>query len=75
MADPQESMKEQVLKREIPWETYMTAKMIQGTDLMLLRRYDHRSPEVQAQLLNQDGAAYFKTFLAVLKNVTKEETT
>jgi hypothetical protein len=31
----------------------MTAKMIQGTDLMLLRRYDHRSPEVQAQLLNQ----------------------
>lgn len=45
----------QVLKREIPWETYMTAKMIQGTDLMLLRRYDHRGPEVQSQLLNQVG--------------------
>jgi hypothetical protein len=28
-----------------------------------------------SSLALQDGAAYFKTFLAVLKNVTKEETT
>eukprot|EP00850_Spirogloea_muscicola_P005334 SM000024S07796 [mRNA] locus=s24:490867:493516:- [translate_table: standard] len=66
--------KEQVLRRDVPWETYMTAKLISGTDLQLLRRYDHRSPEVQAALLAEDGLAYVRTFLAVLRNVTKEET-
>eukprot|EP00850_Spirogloea_muscicola_P013575 SM000093S24386 [mRNA] locus=s93:12370:15155:+ [translate_table: standard] len=66
--------KEQVLRRDVPWETYMTAKLISGTDLQLLRRYDHRAPEVQAALLAEDGPAYVRTFLAVLRNVTKEET-
>lgn len=66
--------REEVLTRDIPWETYMTAKMITGTGLQLLRRYDHRSKEVQSSLLEDDGPAYLKTFISVLRNVTKDET-
>lgn len=65
---------EQVLSRDIPWETYMTAKLITGTDLQLLRRYDHRTPDVRSGLMAEDGPAYIKTFVAVLRNVSKEET-
>eukprot|EP00245_Coleochaete_scutata_P005888 TRINITY_DN19861_c0_g1_i1.p1 TRINITY_DN19861_c0_g1~~TRINITY_DN19861_c0_g1_i1.p1 ORF type:complete len:455 (-),score=94.09 TRINITY_DN19861_c0_g1_i1:822-2186(-) len=69
-----ELTREQVLKRDIRWDIYMTAKLITGTGLQLLRRYDHKSKEVQAGLLNEDGAAYVKTFLMVIKNLGKEET-
>lgn len=41
----------QVLKRDIPWETYMTTKLITGTCLQLLRRYDKRPESYRAQLL------------------------
>lgn len=43
----------QVLKRDIPWETYTTAKLINSTGLQLLRRYDHRPDNVQAALLEE----------------------
>eukprot|EP00271_Cylindrocystis_brebissonii_P000720 TRINITY_DN10943_c0_g1_i2.p1 TRINITY_DN10943_c0_g1~~TRINITY_DN10943_c0_g1_i2.p1 ORF type:complete len:469 (+),score=141.03 TRINITY_DN10943_c0_g1_i2:158-1564(+) len=72
--DGGELTREQALKRDIPWETYMTAKMITGTGLQLLRRYDHRTKEVQASLLEDDGPAYVKTFVSVLRNVSKDET-
>lgn len=42
----------QVLKRDIPWETYMTTKLITGTCLQLLRRYDNRSESYRASLLD-----------------------
>ncbi len=42
-----------VLKRDIPWETYMTAKLINSRGLQLLRRYDHRPDSVQAALLDE----------------------
>lgn len=41
-----------VLSRDIPWETYMSTKLISGTSLQLLRRYDHRSESQRAQLLD-----------------------
>lgn len=41
-----------VLRRDIPWETYMSTKLISGTTLQLLRRYDHQSESHRAQLLN-----------------------
>eukprot|EP00475_Leptophrys_vorax_P010104 TRINITY_DN16783_c0_g1_i1.p1 TRINITY_DN16783_c0_g1~~TRINITY_DN16783_c0_g1_i1.p1 ORF type:complete len:453 (+),score=36.40 TRINITY_DN16783_c0_g1_i1:112-1470(+) len=69
-----ESYKDQVLRGEVPWDTYVTAKLITGTDFQLLRRYDHRSKEVQAALLEENGAAYVRTFVAVLRSVFKEET-
>uniref|UniRef100_A0A2P2KX47 V-type proton ATPase subunit H n=1 Tax=Rhizophora mucronata TaxID=61149 RepID=A0A2P2KX47_RHIMU len=50
--DHAELTTEQVLKRDIPWETYMTTRLISGTDLQLLRRYDNRSEIYRAQLLD-----------------------
>ncbi|KAH1113960.1 hypothetical protein J1N35_007338 [Gossypium stocksii] len=65
---------EQVLKRDIPWETYMTTKLISGTGLQLLRRYDNRAESVRAQLLDDDGPAYVQAFVTILRDIFKEET-
>ncbi|XP_011044454.1 PREDICTED: V-type proton ATPase subunit H isoform X1 [Populus euphratica] len=96
---------EQVLKRDIPWETYMMTKLISGTDLQLLRRYDNRPESYRAQLLDdvfkpnysvlfcvflfgleifltlsfifkpwQDGPAYVRVFVTILRDIFKEET-
>jgi len=64
----------EVLARDIPWETYMTARLISDKDLQLIRRYDKRPEELQASLLDETGPAYVEAFLSVLRNVTKEET-
>ncbi|CAK7333647.1 unnamed protein product [Dovyalis caffra] len=65
---------EQVLKRDIPWETYMVTKLISGTDLQLLRRYDNRPESYRAQLLDDDGPAYVRVFVTILHDIFKEET-
>ncbi|KAK6919822.1 ATPase, V1 complex, subunit H, C-terminal [Dillenia turbinata] len=65
---------EQVLKRDIPWETYMTSKLITGTCLQLLRRYDNRSESYRAGLLDDDGPAYVQVFVSILRDIQKEET-
>ncbi|KAI4314893.1 hypothetical protein L6164_027756 [Bauhinia variegata] len=72
--DQAELSTEQVLRRDIPWETYMTTKLISGTSLQLLRRYDHRSESHRAQLLDDDGPAYVRVFVRVLRDIFKEET-
>ncbi|XP_058094323.1 V-type proton ATPase subunit H [Magnolia sinica] len=72
--DRAELTTEQVLKRDIPWETYMTTKLITGTCLQLLRRYDNRSESYRAQLLDDDGPAYIRVFVSILRDITKEET-
>ncbi|KAL6582017.1 hypothetical protein OROMI_006031 [Orobanche minor] len=43
---------DQVLRRNIPWETYMTTKLISGTGLKLMRRYDRKLENYKAQLLD-----------------------
>lgn len=65
---------EKVLKRDIPWETYMTTKLITGTCLQLLRRYDNRSESHRASLLDDDGPAYIRVFVSILRDIFKEET-
>ncbi|KAK8690143.1 hypothetical protein V6N13_088844 [Hibiscus sabdariffa] len=72
--DRAELTTEQVLKRDIPWETYMTTKLISGTGLQLLRRYDNRAESVRAQLLDDDGPAYVQVFVSILRDIFKEET-
>ncbi|KAH7538451.1 hypothetical protein FEM48_Zijuj03G0200700 [Ziziphus jujuba var. spinosa] len=72
--DHAELTTEQVLKRDIPWETYMTTKLITGTCLQLLRRYDNRSESYRAQLLDDDGPAYVRVFVSILRDIFKEET-
>lgn len=53
-----------ILHRDIPWETYMTARLISDKDLQLIRRYDKRSEELQASLL--DEVRFGCSFRAVL---------
>ncbi|XP_059628597.1 V-type proton ATPase subunit H-like [Cornus florida] len=72
--DQAELTTEQVLKRDIPWETYMTTKLISGTGLQLLRRYDNRAESYRATLLDDDGLAYVRVFVSILRDIFKEET-
>uniref|UniRef100_A0A5B7BIP8 V-type proton ATPase subunit H n=1 Tax=Davidia involucrata TaxID=16924 RepID=A0A5B7BIP8_DAVIN len=72
--DQAELTTDQVLKRDIPWETYMTTKLITGTGLQLLRRYDNRSESYRAALLDDDGPAYVRVFVSILRDIFKEET-
>lgn len=67
--------KEVILKeRDIPWETYMTAKLITSRGLQLLRRYDHRPVNVQAALLEENGVAYAQLFVGILRDILKQDT-
>ncbi|KAK6136337.1 hypothetical protein DH2020_029908 [Rehmannia glutinosa] len=72
--DQTELSTDQVLRRDIPWETYMTTKLITGTGLQLLRRYDKKPLNYKAQLLDDDGPAYIRIFLHILRDIFKEET-
>ncbi|XP_073525819.1 LOW QUALITY PROTEIN: uncharacterized protein [Phyllobates terribilis] len=65
---------DEVLKRDIPWETYMTTKLITGTSLQLLRRYDKKPESTKAPLLDDDGPAYIQVFVTILRDIYKEET-
>lgn len=42
-----------VLKRNIAWDTYLTARLISDHDLQLIRRYDKKNTETQADLLQE----------------------
>ncbi|KAE9614387.1 putative H(+)-transporting two-sector ATPase [Lupinus albus] len=72
--DHAELTTDQVLRRDIPWETYMATKLISGTSLQLMRRYDHRAESHRAQLLDDDGPAYVRVFIKVLHDIFKEDT-
>ncbi|EPS61013.1 hypothetical protein M569_13786, partial [Genlisea aurea] len=63
-----------VLRRDIPWETYMTSKLITGTGLQLLRRYDKKPENYKAQLLDDDGPSYIRVFVNILRDIYKDET-
>ncbi|XP_022853849.1 V-type proton ATPase subunit H-like [Olea europaea var. sylvestris] len=65
---------EQVLRRDIPWETYMNTKLITGTGLQLLRRYDKKPENYKAQLLDDDGPSYIRVLVSILRDIFKEET-
>ncbi|KAL8166227.1 hypothetical protein V2J09_007726 [Rumex salicifolius] len=73
-SDQAELVTEEVLKRDIPWETYMTTKLITGTSLQLLRRYDKKPESTKAVLLDDDGPAYVRVFVSILRDIHKEET-
>ncbi|KAI5648963.1 hypothetical protein M9H77_34968 [Catharanthus roseus] len=72
--DHAELTTDQVLRRDIPWETYMTTKLITGTGLQLLRRYDKKAESYKAQLLDDDGPSYIRVFVSILRDIFKEET-
>lgn len=45
---------ELVLKtREVPWESFTSLRLISDRDVQLIRKYDKRKRETQAELLEQ----------------------
>ncbi|KAK2986108.1 hypothetical protein RJ640_024607 [Escallonia rubra] len=46
---------EQVLKRDIPCETYMTMELISGTGLQMLKRYAKKSKSYREQFLDDEA--------------------
>ncbi|KAL3157490.1 hypothetical protein ABBQ32_011954 [Trebouxia sp. C0010 RCD-2024] len=65
---------DQILKtHEVPWESFTSLRLISDRDAQLIRKYDKRKRDTQAELLEQNGPAYCQAFLNVLRNVTKEE--
>lgn len=52
----------------------MTTKLITGTALQLLRRYDKRPESQRASLLDDDGPSYVRVFVSILRDIFKEET-
>ncbi|CAH9101078.1 unnamed protein product [Cuscuta europaea] len=72
--DHAELTTEQVLTRDIPWETYITTKLITGTGLQMIRRYDKKAESYKSQLLDDDGSAYVRVFVSILSDIGKEET-
>jgi V-type H+-transporting ATPase subunit H len=46
-----------VLRRDIPWDIYQTARLITDRDLQLLRRFDKKDPAFQAKLLDEVGGS------------------
>lgn len=46
-------MNDEVLQRNIMWETYLTARLISDRDLQLIRRFDKATDKVQASLMEE----------------------
>ncbi len=47
---------EQVLKsHEVPWESFTSLRLISDRDAQLIRKYDKRKRDTQAELLEQVG--------------------
>ncbi|WOL01297.1 putative V-type proton ATPase subunit H [Canna indica] len=72
--DHAEIATQEVLKRDIPWEAYMSTKLITGTHLQLLRLYVKKSENQRVVLLDENGVGYVQVFLNILHNISNEET-
>lgn len=44
---------DEVLQRNIQWETYLTARLISDRDLQLIRRFDGSTDTIQAGLVEE----------------------
>nr|XP_043639474.1 V-type proton ATPase subunit H [Erigeron canadensis] len=72
--DQAELNSDQVLRRDIPWETYMNTKLITTTAFQRLRRYDKKSEIDRTPLLENDGPSYIRVFISILRDIQKEDT-
>ena len=54
---------EQVLKsHEVPWESFTSLRLISDRDAQLIRKYDKRKRDTQAELLEQVGMTPWRQF-------------
>ncbi len=51
--DPQELTSQSVLRRDIPWDIYKSARFISDRELQLIKRYDKKDASYQAKLLDE----------------------
>ena len=54
--EPHEATTAGVLRRDVPWETYLTARLLSEPDLRLIRGYDKRGRAVQEERLAEVDA-------------------
>jgi len=65
---------EVVLERMIPWDGYMKANLIMERELDLIRKYDKKSADARATLIQKEGDTYAALFLELVNKINKEET-
>ncbi len=53
--DPQELTSSAVLRRDIPWDIYKSARFISDRELQLIKRYDKKDASYQVKLLAEVG--------------------
>ena len=69
---------EQVLKsHEVPWESFTSLRLISDRDAQLIRKYDKRKRDTQAELLEQVGITLWRhkldgAILKLLLNTTSQ---
>ncbi|KMZ62362.1 putative V-type proton ATPase subunit H [Zostera marina] len=66
---------EQVLKRVIPWDTYMASKFYDVNALQTVKSYCKESGVQRALLIDNSGQTHIDAFVKILSNVSKEDTT
>lgn len=53
--EPHELSSAQVLRRDIPWDIYKSARFISDRELQLIKRYDKKDASYQGKLLAEVG--------------------
>lgn len=67
-------MTDQVLRRQVPWDTYQKADLISDRELQLIKRYDKQDRTLQRSLLQEeDGVLYVRAFFSLLRSIASEE--
>eukprot|EP01088_Endostelium_zonatum_P015392 TRINITY_DN375_c0_g1_i1.p1 TRINITY_DN375_c0_g1~~TRINITY_DN375_c0_g1_i1.p1 ORF type:complete len:464 (+),score=121.01 TRINITY_DN375_c0_g1_i1:91-1482(+) len=57
---------QQILSQQVKWNDYRKAEVISGESLELLKAYDGKSPEAQADLIEEAPERYAELFLQLL---------
>ncbi|QDZ25757.1 subunit H of vacuolar ATP synthase [Chloropicon primus] len=74
LRDAAQEVTEQVLKRQVPWDTYQKADLINDRELQLIKRYDKQERALQKSLLlDEDGMLYVQAFFSLLRSIASEE--
>ena len=66
--EPHDVTTASVLRRDVPWETYLTARLLSEPDLRLIRGYDKRGQAKQEELLAEVRDARTLRTRAVCEN-------
>jgi len=74
MRDEAQEVTDQVLRRQVPWDTYQKADLISDRELQLIKRYDKQDRTLQRSLLQEeDGVLYVRAFFSLLRSIASEE--